>query len=111
MKNFKLIIAALGVAGSLATAAQAADLAAYRGQSIDLGNVKGIAFYTEEKDGYRVVTTLADADSKSVRFEAVLAAGQTIVLSSPAALGEVPMRIEISRKGDRVQVQEIPVTN
>lgn len=111
MKNFKLAFAALALAAGLATSVQAADLAAYRGQSIDLGNVSGVAYYTVEKDGYRVVATLADRDSKAVRFEAVLAAGQSIVLSSPSAVGEVPARIEISRNADRVEVQAVPVTN
>jgi hypothetical protein len=67
----------------------------YRGQSIDLGSVSGVVYYTVEKSGYRIVATLADADCKAVRFEAVLAPGQTIVLSSPSARGEAPVRIEI----------------
>ncbi len=111
MKNFKLIAAALGIAAGCATVAQAGDLAAYRGQSVDLGSVNGVAYYTVEKDGYRIVATLADSDSNSVRFETVLASGQTVVLSSPAARGEAPTRIEISRKDDRVQVHKMPVTN
>ena len=111
MKNFKIALVALGLAAGLATSVQSADLAAYRGQSIDLGNISGVAYYTVEKDGYRVVATLADRDSNSVRFEAVLASGQSIVLSSPAARGDAPARIEISRNDDGVKVQSVPVTN
>ena len=111
MKNFKLIIAALGIAAGLATTAQAGDLAAYRGQSIDLGSVNGVAYYTVEKDGHRIVATFADADSNAVRFETLLVPGQTVVLSSPAARGETPERLEISRNNDRIQVQKIPVMN
>ena len=111
MKNFKLIIAALGIAAGLATTAQASDLAAYRGQSIDLGSVNGVAYYTVEKDGYRIVATVADADSNAVRFETLLVPGQTVVLSSPATRGETPERLEISRNNDRIQVQKIPVMN
>jgi hypothetical protein len=111
MKNLKFALAALGAAAGVATTAQSADLAAYRGQKIDLGAIAGVAYYTVEKDGYRVVATLADAASKSVRFEAVLAPGQTIILSSPASAGETPARIEIIRRDDRVQIQKSPVTN
>ncbi|MGD9670450.1 MAG: hypothetical protein AB7U75_15640 [Hyphomicrobiaceae bacterium] len=112
MKNFKLTLAALAAAAGLATTAQAAEVAAYRGQSIDLGAVTGVAYYTVEQGGYRVVATLADTDSKAaVRFEAVLAPGQSVVLSSPAARGRSPARIEISRVGARVEVASSPVTN
>jgi hypothetical protein len=109
--NIKLALGALAVATGLATTAQAADLAAYRGQLIDLGAINGVAYYTVENGGYRVIATLANADSNAVRFEAVLADGQTVVLSSPAAPGEMPARIEISRKDDRVQVLQTPVMN
>ena len=39
MKNLKFAFAALGLAVGLGTTAQAAELVAYRGQSIDLGAV------------------------------------------------------------------------
>jgi len=111
MKNLKITFAALAAAVGLVATAQAAELVAYRGQSIDLGVVNGIAYYTVEKSGYRIVATLAASDSKAVRFEAVLAPGQSIVLSSPSALGEAPRRIEIGRQGDHVEVLKGPVTN
>ena len=111
MQKLKLLFGALGLAASLATAAQAGDLAADHGQDIDLGTVNGMAYYTVEKDGYHVVATLADADSNAVRFEAVLVPGQAVVLSSPAVRGKAPARIEISRFDDRVQVRKLSATN
>jgi hypothetical protein len=111
MKNLKIAFAVLAAAVGLVTTAQAADLKAYRGQSIDLGAVNGIAYYTVEKSGYRIVATLADRDSKSVRFETILAPGQSMMLSSPSALGEAPFNIEISRRGDHVEVLKGPMTN
>jgi predicted aconitase len=110
MKTLKMTVAAMVAAVGLAASAQASELVAYRGQSIDLGSVSGVAYCTVEKSGYRIVATLADADGKAVRFEAVLAPGQTMVLSSPSARGEAPVRIEISRQGDRVEVLKSPVT-
>ncbi len=111
MKSFKLLLATLGVGASLATAAVATDLDAYRGQVIDLGDLDGIAYYTVEKDGYRVVATLANADSKAIRFEVVLAPGQTVVLSTSAASEKAPTKIEISRQNGNVQVVSAPLTN
>lgn len=112
MKNFKFALAALGAAAGLVTSAQAAEVAAYRGHPIDLGAVAGVAYFTVEQGGYRVVATLADTDGKAaVRFEAVLDHGQSIVLSSPAAPGGAPSRIAISRIGERVEVEPAPVTN
>lgn len=111
MGSFKIILSAAAIAVGLATTAQADDLAANRGQSIDLGAINGVAYYTAEKDGYHVVATLADADSNSVRFEAVLVSGQSVILSSPAARGEAPTRIEIRRSDERVDVQKVTATN
>jgi len=111
MKKIAFALAALGLVAGFVTTAEASDLSAYRGQKVDLGGVNGTAYYTVEKDGYRVIATLADADSKVVRFEAVLAPGQSVVLSSPASFGDAAARIEISRHDDRVEVQKSPVTN
>jgi hypothetical protein len=111
MRYFNRAFAALAAAVVLAGTVQAADIPAYHGQIIDLGAVNGVAYYTVEKGGYRVVATLADANSNAVRFEAVLAPGQAVVLSSPAARGGMPARIEISRHDNRVRIQNAPVTN
>lgn len=110
MNKIAIAFAALGLA-AVNGAASADTLTAYRGQRIDLGGVNGTAYYTVEKAGYRVVATLADGDSKVVRVEAVLAPGQSVVLSSPAAVGEAPARIEIVRREGGVEVQKSVVTN
>ena len=79
MKKIAFALAAFGLASGIATTVHAGDLAAYRGQKVDLGGVNGTAYYTIEKGGYRVVATLADAGAKVMRFEAVLAPGQSVV--------------------------------
>jgi hypothetical protein len=111
MKKLAFSIGALGLASGFATAALADSMAAYRGEKIELGSVSGTAFYTVENGGYRVVATFADADGRPVRVEAVLAPGQSIVLSSPAAFGQAPAQLEITRRDDRVEVQNSPVTD
>ena len=84
------------------TAAQAEGLRPIEAKSIDLGGVSGIAYYTVERDGFRVVATLAQGETGTpIRVVAVLAPGQRVVLSTPQRAAA----IEISRKGDSVLVR------
>ena len=84
-------------------AAHANDLRPIEGKSIDLGEVSGVAYYTVEPDGFRVVTTLAQGEAGTpIRIVSVLAPGQRVVLSSPHQ-AEV---VEISRTGDSVLVRK-----
>ncbi len=86
-------------------AAGAAEIGSGAAGSIDLGTLSGVAYYTPEARGYRVVVTLAPrAAAPSVRFETVLAADQSVTLSTPRALGDATDAIEIARVGDRVRV-------
>ena len=58
-------------------AAQANGLRPIEGRSINLGDVSGVAYYTVEPDGFRVVTTLAQGEAGTpIRFVSVLAPGQ-----------------------------------
>src|SRR5580693_6446334 len=54
--------------------------------------VSGVAYYTVERDGFRVVATLAkkDEDAAPVRVEAVLAPDQSLTLSNPREAGTPP---------------------
>jgi hypothetical protein len=93
--------AALGIASL--TAAHAEGLRPIEGKSIDLGGISGIAYYTVERDGFHVVTTLAQGESGTpIRVVSVLAPGQRVVLSTPQQADA----IEISRKGDSVLVRK-----
>jgi hypothetical protein len=72
-------------------------------RSIDLGDVSGVAYYTVERDGFHVVTTLAQGDAGTpIRVVSVLAPGQRVVLSTPQLTGAV----EISRNGDNLFVRK-----
>jgi predicted aconitase len=94
------------------TAARADGLRPIEGRTIDLGHVSGVVYYTVEHDGFRVVATFAEAEAGTpVRFEAVLAPGQSIVLSAPREVGIALYAIEIRRRGDQVLVQDATVTN
>ena len=85
-------------------------------QPIAFGAVSGVAYHTVERDGLRVVATLARTDARGepgapVRVEAVLAPGQSVVLSTPREVGAAPDAVTIVRQGDRVLVHKAAVTN
>ena len=104
MTLMKSITAALVLAGSLANA-NAAEIGSGAGSTVNLGTLSGVAYYTPEAKGYRVVVTLAPrAAAPAVRFETVLEADQSVTLSTPRATGDTAEAIEISRVGDRVLV-------
>ena len=101
------ILAAATLTLALTAGSARADVARpAEGRSIDLGEVSGVAYYTVERDGFRVVTTLAQGEAGTpVRFEAVLAPGQSVVLSTPGGVSVAPDAVEISRRDDRVLVR------
>jgi len=81
--------------------AHADGLRPIEAKSIDLGGVSGVAYYTVERDGFHVVTTLAEGEAGTpIRVVSILSPGQRVVLSTPAPASG----IEISREGDRVLV-------
>jgi hypothetical protein len=94
-------------------AAQADGVRPVEARSIELGEVSGVAYYTVERDGFRVVTTLARGEAGTpVRLVAVLAPGQSVVLSAPRDAGAAPAAVEISRHADTVLVRKTAaVTN
>ena len=92
--------------------AHAEPLQPLEGQSIRLGEVSGVAYYTVEHDGFRLVATLAHGEGGTpVRIDALLASGQSLVLSTPREAGTAPNAVEISRRGDQVLVHQAALTN
>ena len=92
--------------------AHADGLQPIEGQSIHLGEVSGVAYYTVERDAFRLVATLAQGEAGTpVRIEAFLASGQSLVLSTPREAGTGSNAVEISRRGDQVLVHKVAVTN
>lgn len=110
--NIRTIVLAASLAtAGLAGPAIAQELAPARGHSIDLGTVNGVAYYTVENGGFRVVATLGQENGKPVRLEATLGPGQSVVLSTPTEPGTAPARVEITRDADDLQVHAVAVTN
>ena len=84
-------------------AAHADGLRPIEAKSIDLGEVSGVAYYTVERDGFHVVTTLAQGIAgMPIRVVSVLTPGQNVVLSTPHQADA----LEISRQGDSVFVRK-----
>ena len=80
--------------------AQADTLVPARGRTVDLDAVHGIAYYTVEKSGFRVVAALAEPGNTPVRMEVVLPPAQAVILSSPKGQGEGGIQVEIARRND-----------
>jgi hypothetical protein len=96
-------IALAALAAATVTSAHAGELAPYGGESIALGSMRGVTYYTTSASGYRVVTTLADgASGLPVRFETTLADKQKLKVSVPGKFGEKTIALEIARAGDKV---------
>ena len=91
--------------------AHAEGLKPLQGQVIDLGDVSAVAYYTVERDGFRVVATLAkkDEDAVPVRVVAVLGADQSLTLSTPREWGTAADAVKIVRRADTLLVQEAAV--
>ena len=74
------------------------------GMGIDLGGVSGVAYYTVGRDGFHVVTTLAQGMAGTpIRIVCVLAPGQSVAFSTPHQVNA----LEISRNGDSVLVRKV----
>lgn len=96
------LFTAMFVVASLG-AAHAEGLRPVQAKSIELGDVSGVAYYTVERDGFHVVTTLAQGEAGTpIRVVSVLASGQHVVLSTANHTGA----LEISRQGDSVLVHK-----
>jgi hypothetical protein len=81
---------------------------AVQGRAIDLGDVSAVAYYTVERDGYRVIATLAKKaeDAVPVRVVATPAANQSLTLSTPHEAGAPADAVEIIRQADTVLIRE-----
>lgn len=104
-----MTLAAAAVAVLIASPVQADELRPVEGRSLQLGSLSGVAYYTVQEDGYRLVATLAGRDGTPVRFESVMSPGQTIVVSVPGVAGAAAEIAEFSRDGDRLLVKTTAV--
>lgn len=91
----------------IAGAAHADELRPIEGTTVALGAITGVAYYTAETGGDRVVATLSDFDgSRPLRVVAMLVPGQSLVLSVPRGVGEPAIEVAFERRGDHVFVSD-----
>ncbi|NGN44637.1 hypothetical protein G6N74_26610 [Mesorhizobium sp. CGMCC 1.15528] len=91
--------------GLAASSAHAGELSAMAGESIHIGGLHGVFYYTDENDGYRVIATIAEGEAGvPVRFAATLAEGQSATISVPGKFGGPGQSFEMSRSGDKLVV-------
>ena len=106
--NVRHTILAAALALALVAPAAAEGLKPAQAQRIDLGAVSGVAYYTVERGGFRVVATLTQQGEESapVRVETLLVPGQSVVLSTPRGVGQAPESVEIGRRADTLLVRK-----
>jgi hypothetical protein len=94
-------VAAIAASGTL----HADPLQPSQAEKIDLGTVAGVAYYTVEPDGHRLVVTLQARESDSpFRFVATLAPGQAVTLSVARDVGEPAAEVRFVRQGEQLSV-------
>jgi hypothetical protein len=86
----------------------AEGLKPFQGRAIDLGDVSAVAYYTVERDSYRVIATLAKKaeDAVPVRVVATLAPNQSLTLSTPHEAGAPADAVEIIRQADTALIRD-----
>lgn len=91
-------------------AARAAELEPMAGlQKTFRTGASALIYFTDEPDGYHVVTTVQTDDTESMkvfRFTSILAPGQRAEISVPNSTGEAGDAIVISRIGNRLNVDD-----
>src|SRR5215470_16049856 len=94
-------VAAIAVSSTL----QADPLQPIQAQRVDLGALAGVAYYTAEPDGHRLVVTLQAREADApFRFVATLAPGQSVTLSVAREVGVPPAEVRFIRHGDQLSV-------
>jgi hypothetical protein len=82
-----------------------------RAETLDLGSTRGSAYYVPKQDGYHLVATLFSGGANTpVRFNAVLATGQSASVSVPGPAGTLAHEITFSHSADGLVVHETPET-
>jgi hypothetical protein len=75
-------------------------------RKVDLGGLAGVAYYTVEEKGHRLVVSLrAPASETPVRFVATLAPEQAVTVSVPRSAGEPAVDLHFVRHGEHIEVK------
>jgi hypothetical protein len=90
-----------------ASTAHAADAVPGAANAIHLSDAAGVVYFTEEKDGLRVVATVSPVEGAApVRFVSTLADGQSMELAIPGKAGTEAGEVRVLRVGDTIRIDE-----
>jgi hypothetical protein len=99
------LLAAVAVTLTTAGAAYAEPLKPVQAQRVELGSLSGVAYYTVEQGGHRLVVSLRAPESDTpLRFVATLAPEQRVTVSVPRRAGEPAVDVHFTRHGERIEV-------
>jgi hypothetical protein len=93
---------------SSCTAFQEREIAPKQALRFVVGDWVGIAYFTSEPEGLRLVATLATAkgmEGTPVRFITTLAPNQIATVSVPRKVGEESIEVSFLRRGERLLVK------
>ena len=101
-----LAIGAVILGGTISANAQ--TLHSNRNETIDLGTTRGSAFYVAEPSGYHLIATLVTGATNPVRFDTVLADGQSATVSIPGPVGAPAQGVTFIRSAGVLVVRRNP---
>jgi len=105
MMSYRLALLAAVAAMTVTGTLHADPLKPIQAQKVDLGTLAGVAYYTAEPDGHRLVITLqARGTDTPLRFVATLAPGQAVTLSVARDVGVPPTEVRFVRHGEQLSV-------
>ena len=112
IKTFALAATlAAALVGPTAGTIAAQTLVPVRAETIDLGSTRGSAYYVARPDGYHLVATLFSGGANTpVRFNTVLASGQSASVSIPGPAGTLAHEIVFVRSADSLVAHQTPDT-
>jgi hypothetical protein len=76
-----------------------------QGLVFSLGATIGVAYFTLEPAGFRLVATIQSAAGAPVRFTALLAPEQAATVSVPGKAGEQATEVSFLRRGEQLVVK------
>jgi len=81
------------------------DIAPGQALSFVLDDSSGVAYFTSEPDGLRLVATIKGTSGPVFRFVVTLAPDQMTAISVPRRFGEDPVEVLFSRHGEGIVVK------
>jgi hypothetical protein len=73
-----------------------------------VGAIHGVAYYTDQRNGFLLVLTVAEEGGATMRFETLLSMpDQSIHISAPRTAGKPAMIVTFTRTGDGICVSQV----